>query len=69
MLPQYQNIVIDDHYRVKIIDFGSAAVDVGTPYRNFRGTIQYAAPEILRGEKYHGRPCDIWALGVLLVSC
>ncbi|TPX37511.1 hypothetical protein SmJEL517_g00524 [Synchytrium microbalum] len=61
-----ENIVIDDQFRVKIIDFGSAAVDVGTPYRTFRGTIQYAAPEILRGEKYHGRPCDIWALGILL---
>lgn len=32
------------------------------------GTVQFAAPEILKGEKFRGRPADVWALGVLLYT-
>ncbi|KAJ3144672.1 hypothetical protein HK101_002620 [Irineochytrium annulatum] len=67
-----ENIVIDKNYNVRLIDFGSAAVE---PKGNkdflldrFQGTIQYASPEILRGERYRGRPSDVWALGVLLYT-
>jgi len=56
---------------VKLIDFGSATVEPrNCPdylFDKFMGTIHAASPEILRGEKYRGRPTDIWALGVLLV--
>jgi len=34
----------------------------------FVGTIDYASPEVLRGEKYDGRPQDVWALGILLYT-
>ncbi len=30
--------------------------------------MQYCPPEVLRGEKYRGRPADIWALGILLYT-
>jgi serine/threonine protein kinase len=64
--------VIDDNYHVKLIDFGSAAVEPrGNPnylWDRFMGTVQFAAPEILRGEKFRGRPADVWALGVLLYT-
>ncbi|KAL2916455.1 hypothetical protein HK105_203888 [Polyrhizophydium stewartii] len=66
-----ENIVIDDKFHVKLIDFGSAAIEPDDPthlFDRFQGTIQYASPEILRGEKYRGRPTDIWALGILLYT-
>ncbi|XJO75472.1 hypothetical protein BDV3_006150 [Batrachochytrium dendrobatidis] len=66
-----ENIVIDGSFHVKIIDFGSAAVESSDPnflFDRFQGTIQYASPEILRGEKYRGKPTDVWALGILLYT-
>lgn len=67
-----ENIVVDDNFNVRLIDFGSATVEPrgnqNHLFDRFYGTIQYAAPEILRGEKYCGRPTDIWALGVLLYT-
>jgi len=35
-------------------------------YDVYYGTQEYAAPEVVRGERYIGPPQDIWALGVLL---
>ncbi|KAJ3410503.1 hypothetical protein HDV05_003693 [Chytridiales sp. JEL 0842] len=67
-----ENIVIDSNYYVKLIDFGSAAVEPkGHPnclFDRFYGTVQYASPEILRGEQYRGRATDVWAMGVLLYT-
>lgn len=67
-----ENIVINQNYKVKLIDFGAAAVEPrGNPnhlWDRFMGTVQFASPEILRGEKYRGRPADVWALGVLLYT-
>ena len=55
---------------VKLIDFGSASVeDKARPYFDkFQGTLQYCPPEVLRGEKYKGRPADVWSLGILLYT-
>ncbi|TPX66272.1 hypothetical protein SpCBS45565_g04544 [Spizellomyces sp. 'palustris'] len=67
-----ENIVIDSNLHVKIIDFGSAAFEPSHKksqlFDRFQGTLQYASPEILRGERYKGRPSDIWAMGVLLYT-
>lgn len=67
-----ENIVVDESWNVKLIDFGSAGIEPkGNPnhlFDRFQGTIQYASPEILRGEKYRGRPADVWALGILLYT-
>lgn len=66
-----KNIVIDENLQVKLIDFGSAGLEPkDNPnflFDRFQGTIQYASPEILKGEKYRGKPVDIWALGIILV--
>ncbi|KAJ3100962.1 hypothetical protein HDU96_010177 [Phlyctochytrium bullatum] len=67
-----ENVIIDADLNVRLIDFGSATVEPSTnphhTHLGFRGTITYASPEILRGERYRGRPSDVWALGVLLYT-
>ncbi|AMD18845.1 HBL057Cp [Eremothecium sinecaudum] len=63
-----ENVIVDNRGRIKIIDFGSAAYVKKGPFDVFVGTIDYAAPEVLGGEPYMGRPQDIWATGVLLYT-
>lgn len=59
-----ENILLDNKYTVKICDFGWCAE--GTNERStYCGTLDYMAPEILRGYNYSNK-VDIWALGVLL---
>ncbi|KAI9224817.1 kinase-like domain-containing protein [Blastocladiella britannica] len=64
-----ENIVIDEAYNIKLIDFGSAAFipSEGKPlFDKFLGTMDFAAPEIIEGYKYRGPEVEVWALGVLL---
>ncbi|KAI9012172.1 kinase-like domain-containing protein [Phycomyces nitens] len=64
-----ENIVLDENNHVWLIDFGSAAyVKPNRSFETFVGTLDYAAPEILRGETYEGPPQDVWALGILLYT-
>ncbi|KAG1042528.1 hypothetical protein G6F46_000566 [Rhizopus delemar] len=70
-----ENIVIDDQYQVKLIDFGAAAVlprhygDNKTYLMTkFYGTVSFASPEILMGRAYKAEPAEIWSLGVLLYT-
>ena len=61
-----ENIVIDDRFHVKLIDFGSAAQLSGQLYSNFCGTFEYCSPEVLKGSPYRGPELEIWAMGVTL---
>ncbi|KAI9358644.1 kinase-like domain-containing protein [Zopfochytrium polystomum] len=61
-----ENILIDDNFNVKIIDFGSASFLDQETDRLFLGTLQYAAPEILDGRKHQGPECEIWSLACCL---
>ncbi|OBA22767.1 Pkinase-domain-containing protein [Metschnikowia bicuspidata var. bicuspidata NRRL YB-4993] len=61
-----ENIIVNEVGVVKLIDFGSAGYVKLGPFDVFVGTVDYASPEVLRGEKYDGKPQDIWALGILL---
>lgn len=63
-----ENVIVDSKGFVKLIDFGSAAYVKSGPFDVFVGTIDYAAPEVLGGEPYEGKPQDIWAVGVLLYT-
>ncbi|KAF9209813.1 hypothetical protein BGZ49_000534 [Haplosporangium sp. Z 27] len=66
-----ENIVIDNDFKVKLIDFGSAVVipkPHGKLFDRFYGTINYASPEILKGEKYRAESAEIWSLGILLYT-
>ena len=61
-----ENVILDGQGNAQLIDFGSAAhVRPGRLFDTFSGTLDYAAAEVLRGEKYAGPPQDIWALGVV----
>lgn len=63
-----QNILIDSHGTVKIIDFGSTKVaGISEAYRRNHGvvgTAQYTAPEYFLGEEGTARS-DLFALGVI----
>ncbi|KAI8343080.1 hypothetical protein BC941DRAFT_508532 [Chlamydoabsidia padenii] len=64
-----ENVVLDHNGGIRLIDFGSAAyIRPGRRYETFVGTLDYAAPEILRGQTYEGPPQDVWALGILLYT-
>ncbi|CCE64466.1 hypothetical protein TPHA_0H02630 [Tetrapisispora phaffii CBS 4417] len=63
-----ENVIVDAKGFVKLIDFGSAAYVNSGPFDVFVGTIDYAAPEVLSGEPYLGKPQDIWAIGILLYT-
>ncbi|GJN91905.1 hypothetical protein Rhopal_004930-T1 [Rhodotorula paludigena] len=61
-----ENCVLDPDGNVRLIDFGSAAyVKEGRKFDTFSGTLDFAAPEVLKGARYSGKEQDIWALGVL----
>lgn len=66
-----ENIVVDENYNAKIIDFGSASFipkENGGLFEHFNGTIQFAAPEILREKRFNAEKAETWALGVLLFT-
>ena len=64
-----ENIIIDEQFVVKLIDFGSAAfIEPGKLFATFCGTVEYCAPEVLLGNKYPGPELDMFALGVTLYT-
>ncbi|WPG98422.1 Serine/threonine-protein kinase ppk6 [Acrodontium crateriforme] len=63
-----ENVILDGEGKVKLVDFGSAAYIKSGPFDVFVGTIDYAAPEVLRGLPYRGKEQDVWALGILLYT-
>lgn len=61
-----ENILFDEHYNLKLADFGFACYDDQKVVRKTMcGTKEYFAPEIFRG-KQQNRKLDVWCLGVLL---
>lgn len=59
------NILIDEEYTVKIIDFGFAC-EARERHKMYCGTPSYMAPEIVEKKLYFPKPTDIWSLGVVL---
>lgn len=74
-----ENILLDDNFRIKITDFGTAKLlekrkngdsaeeeyPVDVRAKSFVGTAEYVSPELLES-KYCGKPGDIWAFGCIL---
>ena len=47
-----ENIILDERFHVKLIDFGSSAfMTPGKMFGTFCGTIEYCSPEVLMGNK------------------
>ena len=47
-----ENIIIDEYFNIKLIDFGAAAYMLpGKVFGTFCGTIEYCSPEVLMGNK------------------
>lgn len=65
-----ENILLDKHENVKLLDFGFAREYEGkiNYLQTFCGTICYSAPEMLKGEKYAGEKVDVWSLGIILYA-
>ncbi|PSR74458.1 hypothetical protein BD289DRAFT_487401 [Coniella lustricola] len=65
-----ENILLDKHENVKLLDFGFAREYEGKSnyLQTFCGTICYSAPEMLKGEKYAGEKVDVWSLGIILYA-
>jgi PAS domain-containing serine/threonine kinase len=48
-----ENVIINERFHVKLIDFGSATfMSVGRLFSTFYGTVEYCSPEVLAGNKY-----------------
>ena len=64
-----ENILLDDHRNVKLIDFGfSTCIPNDKKVKMFGGTPSYMAPENVNKTEYCGPPADVWACGVLLFT-
>ena len=52
-LQKDENIILDDKFHIKLIDFGSAAyMEEGKKFSTFCGTMEYCSPEVLMGNRY-----------------
>ena len=64
-----ENILIkyneDKSYIEKLTDYGCSKKVSLTYFYTKLGTIDYSAPEILKGEKYNYK-CDLWSIGVII---
>jgi len=62
-----ENVLLNSRNEIKLSDFGFARrQEEGELSRTFCGSAAYAAPEVLQGFPYNGKPYDIWSLGVIL---
>jgi 5'-AMP-activated protein kinase catalytic alpha subunit len=60
---------LDHNGDIKLVDFGlSNFYKPGETLTTACGSPCYAAPEMIRGEGYHGLGADIWSSGVVLFT-
>eukprot|EP01119_Soliformovum_irregulare_P021803 TRINITY_DN7331_c0_g1_i1.p1 TRINITY_DN7331_c0_g1~~TRINITY_DN7331_c0_g1_i1.p1 ORF type:complete len:755 (+),score=229.52 TRINITY_DN7331_c0_g1_i1:122-2386(+) len=63
------NVMIDDDWNIKLIDFGLARLVNETnlaTLMNMVGTIGWTAPELMDGKKKYNEKCDIYSTAIIL---
>eukprot|EP00164_Ancoracysta_twista_P009921 GFYU01014808.1.p1 GENE.GFYU01014808.1~~GFYU01014808.1.p1 ORF type:complete len:643 (+),score=128.23 GFYU01014808.1:145-2073(+) len=60
-----QNLLLDEHFTIKVCDFGLSRSKETTATMTAIGTTQWAAPEVLRREKYSEK-ADVYSYGMIL---
>jgi len=64
-----ENLLLDHNNNIKLVDFGlSNLYKEGQKLKTACGSPCYAAPEMIRGERYLGLGADIWSSGVILYA-
>ena len=62
-----ENILLDSHMNIKLIDFGLATTyERGEKLKSFCGSPSYLAPEVVLRKKYDPELVDVWCLGIAL---
>ena len=60
------NIMFDEDYKLRLIDFGVATTETGLLDEYYVGTPGFICPSIIRQKPYSGDKMDVFALGVCL---
>ena len=65
-----ENLLLSGKMVLKISDFGFARKleDASRTLETYCGSYAYAAPEVILGRPYLGKPADIWSMGVILYA-
>jgi 5'-AMP-activated protein kinase catalytic alpha subunit len=64
-----ENLLLDFDHSLKIVDFGlSNTYKQGETLKTPCGSPCYAAPEMIKAERYSGLRVDIWSSGVILFA-
>ena len=64
-----ENLLVDKDKKIKLVDFGLSNIFENDELLSTAcGSPFYAAPEMIKGEKYNGRNVDIWSSGIVLYA-
>jgi len=64
-----ENLLLDEAKNIKLIDLGFANnYKQSQLLETYCGSPNYAAPEMISGQKYNGPEVDVWSLGIILYA-
>jgi len=63
-----ENIIVQQDYVAKLVDFGCACPRHQPQDRRCTGTLPFIAPECLNGQTVDAAPADVWSFGVVVLE-